>query len=40
MHPDGSEAKAVMQQTADDVDQAKRSSSPKLNSSESSTLDP
>ena len=27
MHPDGEKAKVVMQQTADDVDQAKRSSS-------------
>ena len=30
MQPDGNEAKVVMQQTADDVDQAKRSSPPNL----------
>jgi len=29
-HPDGHEAKVVMRQTADDVDQAKRSPSPNL----------
>jgi hypothetical protein len=33
-HPDGNKAKVVMQQTADDVDQAKRSSPPNLISSD------